>query len=114
MRVVHVLERLGGVADRATLLRLTSRAKLDAALRVGDIVRDSRGRYALPAADQAVRAANALSATVSHGSAAAHWGWEMKEPPHQPSITVPRNRNVAAERRVELSVRWADGLRRRS
>lgn len=108
MRVVHVLERLGGVADRATLVRLTSRAKLDAALRIGDVVRDSRGRYALPAADQAVRAANALSAVVSHGSAAAHWGWEMKQPPQQPSMTVPRNRNVAAERRVELSVKWAD------
>jgi len=108
MRVVHVLERLGGVADRATLVQLTSRAKFEAALRIGDVVRDSRGRYALPAADQAVRAANALSAIVSHGSAAAYWGWETKKPSQQPEMTVPRNRNVAPERRADLSVKWAD------
>ena len=108
MRVVDVLERLGGVADAATLRRMTSRRKVRTAVVRGDIVRDSLGRYALPAAGEALRAANRLSAAVSHASAAAHWGWEMKHLPRQPALTVPRNRKLVPERREGLSVVWAD------
>jgi hypothetical protein len=108
MRVVHVLERLGGVADVATLRVHTSRRKIRTALSRGDIVCDARGRYALPHADRAVRAANRLSAIVSHASAAAYYGWEMKSPQTIPTLTVRRNRNVNEERRRGLKVAWAD------
>ena len=47
---------MGGVASRRALLRVVERRELDAALRRGDIVRDARGRYALPIADAARRA----------------------------------------------------------
>lgn len=72
------LHRLGGVAERATLVSLTCRADVDRALREGRLIRVRRGRYALPTAAEARRAAGALSGTASHPSAAAHWGWEMK------------------------------------
>lgn len=41
-------------------------------------------------------------------SAAAYYGWEMKRPPEQPTVTVPRKRKVAVERRVGVDVKWRD------
>lgn len=108
MHPVRALERLGGVADAATLRRLSGRRRLRRAVRHDQVVRDARGRYALPTADEALRAANRLTAVVSHLSAAAYWGWEVKTPPPQPHVTVPRNRNVPEERRDGVEVAWAD------
>jgi len=106
--VVDLLTRAGGVAERATLVRLTSRRAVDQALRSGEIVRDGHGRYALPVADEALRAANALSGVVSHRSAALHWGWELKTVPTKPDVLVPRNRNVSAERKSVAALHRAD------
>lgn len=108
MRVVSAMERLGGVADADALRRLVPWADVRRALQHGEIVRDARGRYALPTADEALRAANALSGVVSHLGAAAWWGWETKRRPEQPTVTVPRNRKVPPGRRVGVDVRWAD------
>ena len=108
MNVEQVLERLGVVSDAGTLRRYTSRAKVRLALPVGRVVRDARGRYELPGADEAVRAANRLSGVLSLDSAAKHYGWELKHQPETPSVTVPRNRKVAAERRGGARVRYAD------
>jgi very-short-patch-repair endonuclease len=107
MRVVEVMQRSGGVADARTLRHFASRRKIRTALLRGDIVRDGPGRYALPVADDALRAANRLSGVVSHDSAAAYYGWEMKHPPSEPSITVPRNRKLSPERRKGVAVTWA-------
>lgn len=107
MSVVRELERLGGVADAPTLRRATSKARLRRAVEDGSVVRDSRGRYALPTALEGLRAANRLAAVLSHASAAAYWGWEMKWPPPSPTVTVPRNRNVSPERRNGVTVSWA-------
>jgi very-short-patch-repair endonuclease len=107
MRVVEVMQRTGGVAGVRTLRHFASRRKIRTALLRGDIVRDGPGRYALPVADDALRAANRLSGVVSHDSAAAYYGWEMKHPPTEPSITVPRNRKLSRERRNGVAVTWA-------
>lgn len=106
MRVAEALDRVGGVADTATLIRLTSRRKVRTAVRNGDIVRDARGRMSLLTAKDAVRAANRLCGVVSHQGAAAYWGWELKTQPDRPVVTVPRNRKVSAERRDEVTLRW--------
>ncbi len=108
MDVDEVIRRNGGVADARTLVRFASRRKLRTGVRKGVIVRDGHGRYSLPTARQARRAANGLSGVVTHDSAASHWGWEMKHPPSVPTVTVPRNRKVAPERRTEVHVRWRD------
>jgi very-short-patch-repair endonuclease len=108
MSVMETLLELGGVANRATLVRLTSRAELDRAVRAGDVVRVARGRLALPQADEAVRAAHALCGVLSHTSAALHWGWELKSVPQQPHVTVPAKRKVAAARRAGVVLHRAD------
>src|SRR4029079_5749014 len=78
MGAVAAIGRCGGISDAATLIRLTSRTQLESATRGGFIVKDARGRYALPTAEIGRRTANQLSAVISHTSAAAHHGWEMK------------------------------------
>jgi very-short-patch-repair endonuclease len=108
MSIVQTLRRLGGVASRATLVRATSRKEFDRAVSRGDIVRDGYGRYALPVAGAALRAASALTGVVSHRSAALHWGWEVKTPPVLPDVTVRRNRAVSAERRAGVALHRAD------
>ena len=108
MRVDLILERLGGVAEAGRLRQFTSRAKIRRAVRKGTILRDVRGRYALPAAAEGLRAANRLAGVLSLDSAAQHWGWELKRQPETPSVTVPRNRKLPPARRKGVRVRYAD------
>ena len=104
--VVRAITRCGGIADACTLIRLTSRHAVSKAVERQVIVRDARGRYALPTAEVGMRTANRLSAVMSHTSAAAHWGWEMKDVPTRATVTVPRNRKVSAEVRADVDVFW--------
>ena len=104
--VVRTITRWGGIADSGELIRLTSRHAVTKAVQRQIIVRDSRGRYALPTAEVGMRTANRLSAVLSHTSAAAHWGWEMKAVPTRPTVTVPRNRKVSANLQAEVDVFW--------
>jgi len=57
-------------------------------------------------AEVGMRTANRLSAVMSRTSAAAHWGWEMRDVPARATVTVPRNRTVSAEVRSEVDVFW--------
>ena len=108
MSVVERLAEIGGVSTRRALVALTSRAQVDRALAVGDIVADSRGRYALPVADDALRAANSLHAVVSHTSAALHLGWEVKTAPTKPHLTLGRRRRLSVNQRRGLIIHRAD------
>jgi very-short-patch-repair endonuclease len=101
---MEILERAGGIADRASLVALSSRAEVDRALRRGDVVRDGHGRYALPVADAARRAANGLDGFVSHRSAALLHGWELKTTPREPDVLVPKNRKVSPSRREGIAL----------
>jgi len=104
--VVSVITRCGGIADAATLIRLTSRYAVAKAVQQQVIVRDARGRYAVPTAEVGMRTANRLCAVLSHTSAAAHWGWEMKDVPVRATVTVPRNRKVPGQVRADVDVFW--------
>lgn len=104
--VVRALTRCGGIAEAGALIRLTSRHAVSVAVERQCIVRDARGRYALSTAEVGMRAASRLSAVMSHTSAAAHYGWEMKDVPARPTATVPRNRKVPAEVRSEVDIFW--------
>jgi very-short-patch-repair endonuclease len=108
MRADQALERLGGVGSLAALVELTSRSRLRWAVRRGLVVRDSRGRYALPGGDEAVRAAHRLSGVLVEDSAAQYHGWEMKHPPKSPAVAVPRKRSVDPRRRAGVRVRYRD------
>lgn len=98
MEVQDLLVARGGVATRADLLAVVSRAEVDQALRRGDLVAVARGRYAVPAVEDAVRAAHALGGILSRESAALHHGWAVKTVPTEPHVSVPRNHKLAAER----------------
>ncbi len=100
------LTRQGGVAGHVGLVAASSRRALESALADGLVVRDARGRYAFPTADEGSRAANRLRGVASHLSAAAHWGWSTKTPADRPWVTVPRNRTVSAADQKSAHVSW--------
>ena len=108
MSVVESLGRLGGVATRAMLIAVTSRAEVDRALAAGDVIMLARGRYALANVDLARREAHRLVAAVSWRSAAQQWGWELLRPPEGVELTVPRNRKVRAARRGGVTLHVGD------
>lgn len=108
MLVERVLERHGGVLDAATLRRFTSRPQIRVALARGRIVRDARGRYALPGAHEDLRVANGLSGVLCLDSAARQHGWKLKHQPASPAVAVPRNRKLARERRAGVRVVYVD------
>ncbi len=97
---------LGGVARRATLLRLVGRPELDAAVASGAVTRTGRGVYALPG-HEARATALRLGGVVSHASAALLHGWAVKCLPDRPHVTVGRGRKLGG--RAGLArVHWAD------
>ena len=109
MSAAEVLLELGGVATRRTLLvAATSRADVDRALQHGEIVAVARGRYCLPAVDDAARLAHALHGVLSHTSAALHHGWEVKRVPERPHVTVPRRRRVDRGLAARVTLHYAD------
>lgn len=102
MDVVGLLVTLGGIAEARTLRINTSRRQLRTALGRGEIVRVARGRYALPDADRAVALATDLDAVLTHLTAAAHHGWEIRFPPSRPQLGIPRHRELPDRVDVEL------------
>lgn len=108
MHPVEALRRLGGVADRKTLLRLTSRRRLRTSLARGEVVKAGRYGFALVTAQAGLRAARALTAIASHESAAIYHGWEVKLPPERPHVIVPRHRKVPEHRRRGVHLWFRD------
>ena len=108
MDVITVIERSGGLATRADLIRATSRADVDRAVARGSLRRVGHGRYALPGVEQAAAAAHRLNGHLSLTSAAVHHGWEVKTVPPLPHVVFPRKRNVPRLGRREVVVHRAD------
>jgi very-short-patch-repair endonuclease len=106
--VVEVLMEIGGVASRGTLIAATSRAEVDRALRHGRIIPVARGRYCLPDVADEPRLAHAIGGVLSHSSAALHLGWEVKQVPERPHVTVPRKRRVEPRLAARAHVHFAD------
>lgn len=108
MHPVHVLTHLGGTAERSVVLAATSRRRLEKALLRGEVVKVSRGRYALPSVPAAAKAAATLSGVASHLSAATLHRWEVAQVPPRPQVMVPRNRKVTPRDQARYEVRWRD------
>lgn len=108
MDVVTAVRELGGITSRKPLLRRVSRADLERAVAAGDVVRVTRGRYALPTDVTARSAAHALTGTAVLVTAAAHWDWARMWEPRRPQIAVPRGRNVSVAARADVELRWRD------
>ena len=99
MDAVAALTRLGGIGATTDVLALTSRKRLRRAVASRRVVHVSRGRYALPVADEARDVAAQVGGHLRLLSAAAHWGWETKWPARHPQVVAPRRpeRPVPAE-----------------
>jgi hypothetical protein len=108
MDLISQVTLLGGVTHRANLVRLRGSREVDRALRDGTLVRDGRGRYALPAARHGIRTASSVAGVLSHRSAAQYWGWAQKKSDGLPEVTVPRNRRVDRRLREILIPHWSD------
>jgi very-short-patch-repair endonuclease len=106
VQVAEAVAGLGGITSRKPLLGLVTRGAIEAAVAGGLVVRVARGRYALPTDDAARRRAHELTGTAVLVTAAAHWGWARMWEPRRPQIAVPRGRNVAADRRDGVDLRW--------
>ncbi len=101
-----VLVQCGGVCDGHSLRVLCGDETVRRAVREGLIIRAARNRYVLPGTAEAVAAAARLTGTVSHLSAAQHWGWRVRTPPPRPQISVPPTRDIRPEQRADIEVRW--------
>ncbi len=108
MDLGEVMARHGGTAQRATLIRATSRADVDRALADGTVVRAGHGRYVLPEVDHATRTAHAMNGVLCLTSAALHHGWDVKAVPEKPHVLVPRKRNVPQRFRDEVVLHRRD------
>ncbi|MFT4262004.1 MAG: DUF559 domain-containing protein [Nocardioides sp.] len=102
---------LGGLSDYATLRANASRRAIRRAVREGAIVHVARDRYALPSVDEALGLARRVNGYLVHESAALHWGWEVRMPPEEPKVAVPRGvrRSAAGVRRMDLRREDLDG-----
>ncbi|GAB3033489.1 hypothetical protein GCM10011376_30700 [Nocardioides flavus (ex Wang et al. 2016)] len=108
MDVQTVIERLGGLATRADLVRATSRADVDRALAAGAVSRAGQGRYASPGTDDAAALAFGLNGHLSLTNAALHHGWEVKTVPQVPHVVFPRKRKLSDVARRQVVVHRAD------
>src|SRR5689334_608470 len=108
VQVTKAVAKLGGITPRKPLLRLVSRGDLERSVAAGDVVRVSRGRYALPTDDPARSAAQVLTGTAVLITAAAHWSWARMWESRQPQVAVPRGRNVPVAARGGVDLKWRD------
>ena len=88
MDAVTALTRLGGIGATSDILALTTRKRLRRAVQARQVVHVSRGRYALPTADEAREVAVQVGGHLRLLSAAAHWGWETKWPTPFPQLVA--------------------------
>jgi very-short-patch-repair endonuclease len=95
--VSELLRELGGVARRSALLRVVERAELDRAVSAGDVVRDSRGLYCLPEADQDLLVAQRYGGALALTSAAIRHGWAVRRVPDRPHVVVSRGRKIKGD-----------------
>ena len=108
MEISRLMAVLGGVADRKTLVRVTSRRAFEEALAAGEIVRVSRGRYVVPAVQKGTELAHAVTGHVCLASAALAHGWKVKVVPARPQIAVPKDRRLPDTTRRLMEVHWVD------
>jgi len=107
MDLVSHVTVLGGACARRVLVERCGRAAVDKALRDGVLVRVARGRYALPTATAAVRAAAMLGGVLSMRSAAQSHGWGQKLVPELPDVTFPRTHHVPRAARKLVVPHWS-------
>ncbi|MCE5288012.1 MAG: DUF559 domain-containing protein [Nocardiaceae bacterium] len=108
MHPVEALKRLGGVADRKTLLRFTTRRRLRTALSTGLITKAGRRGFALTTTQSGLVAARKVNGVASHESAATYHGWPIKLAPDKDQVTVPRHRKISPRSHPNIKLWFRD------
>ncbi len=103
--LAEFVERSGHVVSRRALLKHIPVSRLRHALTSGELVRLTRGSYAIPEVDTTLRRAGEMNATVILLSAAQHWGWPIKTA-RSPQLAVPLGRKVNPAARRGVDLRW--------
>jgi very-short-patch-repair endonuclease len=106
VEVAQAVGRLGGVCTWRELRRAVPWRRIGVAVESGEVVRLRRGLYGLRGPDDAVTVARRLTGTVSHRSAAAHWGWKVKTTPQRPDVTLARHRRLPPRAAEIATLHW--------
>lgn len=105
----EAVRRCGGRARWRQLRELgVTRRALREAVAQGGVARTGRGRYRWGSEEQELDVAQALTATLSHRSAALHHGLEVATAPGRPEVLVRRNRRLSLEQRRRVHARYRD------
>jgi very-short-patch-repair endonuclease len=102
-RPADVLARLGRVGTAAELAAISGRRQLHRALDDGQVIRVSRGRYALPTMADPLLTAAQHRGVVSHLSAARLWELPVLSRDQATHLIVPPSRN---RRRGTATLHW--------
>ncbi|MER7071844.1 DUF559 domain-containing protein [Terrabacter sp. NPDC000476] len=106
MDAAEAVRRLGGVCTWRQLRRAVPWRSIGHAVEAGEVVRLRRGLYGLKGADEAAAVARRLAGTLSHRSAALHWGWKVKTTPRRPDVTLARHRRLPRGARDVATLHW--------
>lgn len=106
--VVEALTELGGVATLRALVAATSRRRVRAAVRAGEVVRVAHGLYALTTVQEAEAWAHRAGGVLGVASAAPAHGWEVKRLPARPQVVVPKHRRLDDEVAAAIDPVWRD------
>lgn len=106
MDAAEAVRRLGGVCTWRQLRRAVPWRSIGRAVEAGEVVRLRRGLYGLKGADEAAAVARRLAGTLSHRSAALHWGWKVKTTPRRPDVTLARHRRLPRGARDGATLHW--------
>jgi len=100
------MERWGSVVPKSLITTHLGAHRFREAVQTGELVRLSRGLYAIPETDATIKTAGELHGTVILLSAALHWGWAIQKKPIRPQIAVGLGRKVPVTVRRRIDIRW--------
>jgi very-short-patch-repair endonuclease len=103
---VAVVRRLGSIAPAGQVLKVCSRKSVREALADGRLVRVGHRKYALPGLAQARSDAARLGGVLAGLSAAAYWGWKVKDPAPRPCVLLRRGLKRDPHDYGDVEVRW--------
>lgn len=104
----ETLGQLGGVATWGELATRCGARRVQRAVSAGHITRRARGRYVCAETDAHLATAHAMTATLSHLSAALEHGWNVKTVPELAEVTVRRGRRLTSQDRPKVTPHWRD------
>ncbi len=106
--VQQALSELGGVATWAELTECCGARRVQRTVTDERITQRSRGRYVAVETSAHLAKSHAMTATLSHLSAALEHGWKVKTVPERAHLTVHRARHLRPEDRRTVAAHWRD------